>query len=145
MSSVGILHVISVAFMTGLIWLIQSVHYPLMSMVSPEKFQVFHAAHSFRISWIVGPVMLLELITGGMLVFQASESDRLWAGLCFGLTIFVFGVTAFYSVPAHGLLAGGFDEHAHERLVFTNWLRTIAWSIHLALCIGLASSQRVLY
>jgi len=131
--------------MTGLIGLIQWVHYPLMSMVSPERFQSFHASHSFRITWIVAPVMLLELITGAMLVFQASDSDRLWAWLCFGLTVFVFAITAFYSVPAHGILAGGFDEQAHERLVFTNGFRTVAWGIHLGLCIGLASTQRVLY
>lgn len=144
MSFVGILHLVCVAFMAGLIWLIQLVHYPLMSMVAVDQFQAFHSAHSFRITWIVAPVMALELLSGALLLFQASEADRGWAGLCFGLTFFVFGVTAFYSVPAHGVLAGGFDEKAHIRLVSTNWLRTIAWSLHLGLCIWLVSAQRVL-
>jgi len=51
------------------------------------------------------------------------------------LTGVVFASTALLSVPAHQRLAGGLDRAIHRRLVLTNWVRTLAWSLHLALCV----------
>jgi hypothetical protein len=36
-------------------------------------------------------------------------------------------------VPQHAKLTGGFDEHAIRKLVHTNWIRTILWSVKSAL------------
>lgn len=129
-----ILHLCSVAFMTGLIWLIQLVHYPLMDRVPMERFSEFHAAHSFRITGIVGPVMGLELLTGVGLVVLG----RPWAWGFLLLTGVTFGATAFLSVPAHSRLSQGFDPVSHAFLVRSNWVRTLAWSLHLGLGISSA-------
>jgi hypothetical protein len=40
-------------FLTGLIWVIQVVHYPLMSRVAKERFPEFHGQHSRRIGSLV--------------------------------------------------------------------------------------------
>ena len=129
-------HFAAVGFMTGLIWLIQLVHYPLMNRVSDSQFAEFHAAHSARITWIVGPVMSLELLTATALawipeVFPGTQGE---AWLCLLLTGFVFLTTAIFAVPEHTRLARGFDRAAHSRLVARNWWRTLAWSAHLGLC-----------
>ena len=58
-----------------------------------------------------------------------------WLG--FFLLAFVWGVTAVFSVPAHGRLLEGFDEVAHRKLVRTNWLRTLGWSVRGGLAIAL--------
>ncbi len=128
------LHFASVAFMTGLIWLVQLVHYPLMSLVDRGRFAEFHSAHSFRITWIVAPIMGLELVTAVLLpLLGAAEVQVAW--ICLALTGLVFASTALLSVPEHSRLSSGFLGDAHLRLVQTNWVRTVAWSIHLVICL----------
>ena len=132
-------HLLSVAWMTGLIWLIQIVHYPLMRDVAPERFPSFHAAHSAGITPIVMGPMLLELGTAALLVADCPAWLQPWeARAMLGLSLAVFAATALLSVPAHGALSGGFDATAHARLVQTNWARTAAWSLHLLLCLPAA-------
>jgi hypothetical protein len=46
-------------------------------------------------------------------------------------------VTVVASVPAHRALGDGFDASAHARLVTTNWLRTVAWTAHGGVAIGM--------
>ena len=141
--AVWFLHFASVAVMTGLIWLIQLVHYPLMNRVSPAEFTSFHSAHSTRITFIVGPAMILELATAAGLVL-AAVSGRFSSGLawaCLALTAGVFASTALLSVPQHAVLASGFDAAAHARLVSTNWVRTLLWTIHLVLCVWVSITR----
>jgi hypothetical protein len=38
----------------------------------------------------------------------------------------------------HAVLGRGFDDAAHERLVTTNWIRTLAWSARAAILAWLA-------
>jgi len=124
--------------MTGLIWLVQLVQYPLFKDVGAQNFANYHALHSQRITWIVAPVMGVQLISaiwGTYLEFQPNENTShllspSTATLCLLLSIGVFGVTALASVPMHRILAGGFDLHAYQRLVSTNWLRTAIWTLH---------------
>lgn len=134
---VWLLHFASVAFMTGLIWLVQVVHYPLMNRVDPAQFTSFHAVHSTRITFIVGPAMLVELATAIGLVVAASFGSfaKVLAWSCLALTAGVFASTAFLSVPQHAILGENFNQSAHARLVSTNWVRTILWSLHLVICL----------
>lgn len=135
LSPLFLIHAFSVVFMTGLIWLVQWVEYPLFSFLSAETFQSAHQFHSNRITWIVGPAMLTQLVTSVALVTQAPDAINpvsLW--ICLGLTVSVFLATALLSVPAHTILASGFNEAAHQRLVLTNWIRTLCWSAHSGLC-----------
>ncbi|NDD90641.1 hypothetical protein EBZ37_00930 [bacterium] len=139
-----IIHFVCVCFMTGLIWLIQLVHYPLMNRVSSERFAEFHHAHTTRITGIVAPVMLLELFSALiMLLFHPAQSlSSRSVQFCFALTVGVFLATAFLSVPQHALLSRGFSERAHRRLVGGNWVRTVIWSAHLVLVLMMAISSR---
>jgi len=142
--AVWFLHFASVAFMTGLIWLIQLVQYPLMSRVAPSEFTSYHAAHSTRITFIVGPAMLLELATAAGLVMAAASGkfSHTLAWTCLALTAGVFASTAFLSVPQHAILGSGFDAAAHARLVSTNWVRTVLWTAHLVICVWASITRR---
>ncbi len=55
------LHALSTVFMTGLIWFVQVVHYPLKAMVDTGSFTAYQRAHQTRTAWIVGPPMLVEI------------------------------------------------------------------------------------
>ena len=54
------MHLAATLFMTGLIWFVQVVHYPLMAQVPKQHFKAFQQAHVTRTTWVVGPPMLLE-------------------------------------------------------------------------------------
>ena len=144
-SALWIAHACSVWFMTGLIWLVQCVQYPLFLRVGVLEFPEFHRYHSAWITPVVGPVMLVQLATAVLLATGApagaapdniTQLDR-W--VCLALTLAVFGVTAFLSVPAHNQLAtGGWNREVIEHLIRTNWLRTFAWSLNSGWMVRLA-------
>lgn len=131
-------------FMAGVIWVIQLVHYPLFALADPARFATFHAAHSARITLIVGPAMLTEITTSGLFVLVARDAlERRIAIAGFLLVVVAWATTALCSIPAHGRLATGFDSLAHERLVATNVIRTIAWTLHAALKLFLVARRLV--
>lgn len=115
------------AYLTGLIWTVQVVHYPSFAQVAPEKFVEFHRQHSTRMSWVVMAPMVLEL---GLAAWLAWSGRALGAGVWWSLALvlLVWAATFFVSVPFHNRLALGYDYVAIDGLVRTNWLRTLAWT-----------------
>ena len=71
MKSLLIAQLVSTLFMTGLIWCVQLVHYPLFARVGEGTFSAYEQDHQRRITWIVMPVMLVELASG-VLLFSDS-------------------------------------------------------------------------
>ena len=121
-------------FMAGLIWIVQVVHYPLFGRVGRDGFAAYESAHARLITPIVGPAMLVELVSSLALLAARPRGMPAWAAWAgVALVGIAWASTAFVQVPLHGTLARGFDEDAHARLVATNWVRTIAWSGHAAL------------
>lgn len=121
-------HVCATLFMVGLIWFIQVVHYPLFANVGQPQFKEYEELHQRLTTWVVGPAMLVELVTAIALVKYASaESTTLaWVGL--GLVVLIWLGTATLSVPAHNSLTVEYSTNAWQKLVSTNWIRTVAWS-----------------
>lgn len=115
-------------FMSGVIWIVQVVHYPLFAGVGADRFADYERAHQRRITRVVAPAMFVELgLAIALVLMLDGPALRLaWAGLAL---LAVNWVSTFaVQVPAHTSLAGGFDERAHKRLLATNWVRTAAWS-----------------
>ena len=124
--------------MFGVIWMVQVVHYPLMRLVSGEQFARFETAHRARISWVVGPLMLIEGMC--VLAFLFAPPAGLpwwlpWVGA--GVEAIAVGTTAFISAPLHEQLNAHFDEATLHRLVATNWIRTVAWTCRAAVAIAM--------
>jgi hypothetical protein len=127
-------------FLVGLIWMVQVVHYPLFNMADRANFTAFEAAHSNRISVIVGPAMLLELVTAGWLLVSRPAGIPAWTvWLGAALVGVAWLVTAFLSVPQHAILSAGFNQTAYQTLVNTNWIRTVAWTARGALVLWMLS------
>lgn len=137
-TTVVLTHAASTWFLTGLIWTIQVVHYPLFAAVGEDRFVAYEAAHSTRITWIIAvPWALQGLTTAALLV---SPPDGVGRGLVVALAVLAaipVLVTMTRSIPAHTVLSGGFDAAAHARLTSSNWLRTAAWSAHAVLVVPL--------
>ncbi|MEM7457458.1 MAG: hypothetical protein AAF456_24205 [Planctomycetota bacterium] len=116
--------------MAGLIWLIQIVHYPLFDLVGTDHYAEYQQRHQLLITPIVGPVMLVELLTGFLLVLQADRSIPRWIlNTAFGLLILIWASTAFIQVPCHESLSNAFDPDVHDWLVISNWIRIVGWSL----------------
>lgn len=124
-----LVHAAATWFMTGLIWMVQVVHYPLFAKVGVEGYVDYQRRHMRRITWIVAPAMFAELGTAILLlVFPPGVVDRGWWWVNLATVLVLWLSTAVLQVPAHRRLMGGFDGGAHRRLVATNWLRTIVWT-----------------
>ncbi len=131
-------------FLTGLIWIVQVVHYPLFASVGRDGFPAYESAHARLITLVVGPAMLLELAAAAALAFlrpAAVPAWAAWAGL--GLVAAIWISTFVVQVPLHAVLAGGFEPEAHARLVATNWFRTAAWSARALLAAWLVYAAMV--
>jgi hypothetical protein len=128
--------------LAGLIWTIQVVHYPLFARVGAPGFAAYHAEHAARITWLVGPLMLVEL--GAALAWFRWPIERAptWYAPAMAALVGVAWVTtACGSVPAHAQLELAFDRGAYDRLVASNWARTAAWSLRAALLLWLTSRE----
>lgn len=115
--------------MTGIIWLIQLLHYPSFSSVARDQFQDFHSHHTAMMGVLVGPIMLIEL---GSALMLAVRFEKLWAFNLL-LLILIWYVTFRISVPLHNQLSAGYSESAVQSLVSTNWIRTGAWTLRAGL------------
>ena len=132
--SIYLLHFTATLFMTGLIWFVQVVHYPLFSAVEASAFSSYEAAHTQRTTWVVAPAMMLEALTGIALLWQRPEflpAPIAAIGVLLILAIWIS--TGSLQVPQHRILVRGFSGAAHRRLVAGNWVRTAAWTLRSAL------------
>ena len=121
---------LSTLALVGLIWTIQLAHYPAFAYVRDDVFIAFEAFHQRAISIVVMPLMLLEL--GAALALLQWRPDAIPLALAMlgvALVAIVWLSTFFVQVPLHHRLAQGYDGDAIRRLVATNWIRTVAWSL----------------
>jgi len=127
--SILLANIVSTLFMVGLIWMVQVVHYPLFDNIGTEKYVAYQQRHQTNITFIVGPVMLIELVTTILLATYPIEGIAkpfVYTGI--GLVILIWLSTALIQVPCHNRLSQSFDQAAYTWLVQSNWIRTIAWT-----------------
>ena len=123
-----LLHVAVTWALVGLIWTVQLVQHPGFAFVGGTEFAAFHDHHSVRITWIVGPLMACELLTGLALLWdRPSGLSGTLLGSGLALIAVNWAWTAFVAVTLHKKLSGRV-RRAQGKLVATNWVRTVAWS-----------------
>lgn len=131
-------HLASTLFMTGLIWFVQIAHYPLFAGIGRAEFAAYERHHSRLATWVVGPPMMVEAVTATLLLLQpppAVPVSLLVSG--FVLLIIIWLSTALLQVPCHHALTRGFDAAMHRRLVRSNWVRTIGWSLRALIVLSM--------
>ncbi len=130
-------HAACTLMMAGLIWMVQLVHYPLFARVGPETFALYEREHTRRITWLVGPLMVAEALTAGSLLVLGGPALRRPALAGAVLLGIIWASTALLQVPCHERLSRAWEAAAFTRLVHTNWIRTIAWSIRGVLSLAM--------
>ncbi|MCA9802176.1 MAG: hypothetical protein KC777_09325 [Cyanobacteria bacterium HKST-UBA02] len=115
--------------MTGLIWFVQIVHYPLFTRVGSRTFTQYAESHRHLTSLVVVPLMLLEVFSALLLPFIInSGTGRGLSWLALALLVGVWLSTAVLQVPLHEKLGNCYSEEDAEKLASTNWVRTILWT-----------------
>ena len=129
------------SFMVGLIWLIQLVSYPLFSYVNVGDFQKYHSHHVKKITPIVALAMTLEAsIALILLIFTPSDSIGLLV-INTLLVCLIWVSTAFIQIPYHQRLEFPKNQILYtEKLIKTNWIRTILWTFKLIISIWVLMS-----
>ena len=128
------------AFLTGLIWFVQIVHYPIFRKVPASHFGAYHAAHTLTTGQVVALPMLLELGIGGWLALQSLPANLRWANYAaYACVLLVWAITFGVAIPLHNrMTAAGFGEATINSLVAANWARTVGWTARTALLAYLA-------
>lgn len=117
-------------WMTGLIWFVQWVHYPLFDQVGRSDFQKYHAAHVKLTKPAVLIPMVLELVLALTIALRSTANPPYLAclGACFAIITWL--MTFFRQLKDHEKLSTGFSEALHQRLLSGNFARALVWSAH---------------
>ena len=126
------MHLVLASIMVGVIWVIQLVHYPSFRFTDREKYVSFQIFHMRNISFIVVPVMILEFLSGLLLVLYHSNHESLLR-ISFILLLIIWLVTALFFAQIHQKLSKGYDETLVRNLISLNWIRTLLWTIRTIL------------
>jgi hypothetical protein len=126
-----LINLVSTWTMVGVIWFVQVVHYPLLSVVPVQSAASVAVEHQRRTGWVVGAPMAFEGVTTLALLFLVPEGVAWFVPWLAGIPLAVaLGATIFLSVPRHERMAREPDVQVGKELVSTNWVRTIAWTLH---------------
>ena len=125
-------HFLSTSLMVGIIWVIQLLHYPAFHFIKESDYVEFQHFHMQRISFIVVPVMILELFSAFMLVYYLRSNLLI---LCLIILLFIWLITFVFFTKLHQSLLDGYNKTVVDKLVKINWSRTILWSLRLIILI----------
>ena len=110
-----------------LIWLVQLIIYPGFHKIPREKFAAYHRWYVTRISSVVLPLMVGELVLTIWWVLSGNYSS---ISVSVGSLVFAVWLSTFaLQIPIHNQLQKGKNDIRIQRLVATNWIRTAAWSL----------------
>ena len=130
------IHLISTSMMVAIIWIVQILHYPTFKLIDQKKYEEFQDFHMKRISYIIIPIMLVELSSGVIVLILDSSLYTLFAASLM-LLIFIWILTALLFSKVHAYLLKGYDEDSINKLIDLNWIRTIFWTVRLIILIKL--------
>lgn len=73
------------------------------------------------------PIMIAELVTSGILTWFNGWGS--FHAMGFYLVLVIWLSTFLLSVPAHAKLSSSKNAEVIDRLISTNWIRTVLWSL----------------
>ena len=127
-------NLLSTTVMVGVIWVIQLLHYPSFHFINEKKYIEFQHFHMQRISFIVIPVMLIELGSALLLSYFFRSSLTI---VLLALLLGIWGITFIFFTNMHQKLTNGYDRANVDSLVKINWSRTALWSLRLIILLSI--------
>lgn len=137
MSSLTALQLIADSGLLVLIWLVQFIIYPSFRYTREKEFIAWHGRYTALIGLIVTPLMILQ---AGVEVACLLEQEPRWQRIL--LIVIVWSATFSLSVPCHSRLhRAGKNLIIIKRLVTSNWIRTLCWSLLFLETIFISNSK----
>lgn len=127
MSFLFCVHLCATWALVGLIWTIQLVVYPQFPRVKVAEFCNLHFAHCWRIGILIAPLLFVEFGTAVWLLLQGRR--ELLFEISIALIVVNWISTAVFQATMHLRLMQGFDAPTIRRLIGTNWMRTVSWTV----------------
>ena len=142
--TISLIHLIATTVMTGVIWFTQIVHYPLFARIPASVSSAHAVENQSRTSYVVGAPMLVEgLCAIALFIDPPGDSSRLLPFIGGALLAIVLVSTIALQVPRHAELATDLTQseidRTVQRLVKSNWIRTIGWSARTVIAAVLVS------
>ena len=136
-----VVHLVAVAVLTGVGWVVQLVVYPAFRLVGTAEWAVYHERHMRAISRVVTVPWLAQGVSVVALLLDPGPGGRA-AGVALGaLALVTVSATVVSAVPAHyriAATAGGAVGAADvATLLRANLARTLAWTVSTALAAAL--------
>ena len=122
-------HALVTFILTGLIWTIQMVHYPLFAFLNDEQVPEAMAFHQKHISFLVVPLMLFEIFSGVGLAIAQWHTLAYFHGLNLMLLAIIWIHTFSLMLPFHQRMSNIKDLGLLKTTLRHHWIRTIAWTI----------------
>ena len=125
--AIFLFHCLATFALTGIIWFVQIIQYPLWKDVPEEGFSRYAGRYMKRSGWLLGGIMGLEMVTGVILLTFAPwrESVFSWSML---MLVAIWISTFAIQAPLHKKLRAGKDDAILYRLTVSNWIRTSMWT-----------------
>lgn len=123
------------ALMVGFTWTIQVLTYPMMKAVPADGFVAFELMHRNRVTAVLAVLAPTEIVAAAGVAMFVDDVPS-WLSVGAGALLFAIWLsTLLFYAPLHMRLSTGFDPVLHRRLVRSNWVRTIAWTVRGAAAI----------
>lgn len=138
MITLALLHALCTLMLTGLVWFVQLVHYPLFARLDGTVGAAYAREHVRRTSRLVAPVMVVEAASAVALLWVLRGTAA--AGIAatgLGLLVLIWVATAVWQWPLHQQLVRTFAAPDVARLARTNWVRTAAWTGRAVIALAL--------
>jgi hypothetical protein len=123
-----VVHLVAVAVLAGVGWVVQLVVYPAFRLVGADEWPRYHHEHIRAITWVVAVPWLAQGVSTAVLLIVPPAVGRLVAAVLAALALVAVITTVATAVPAHGRLAGAPDARDVTVLVRANLIRTLAWT-----------------
>ncbi len=112
------------SILVGVILMTQILSYPLLLKVSKGNFYDYYNSYTKRISFIVMPLMIFEVFLSVSLNIISNNFYVFASNI---LLLIIWGSTFFIQVPIHNKLSSNHSYQLINKLIFSNWIRTVAW------------------
>jgi hypothetical protein len=126
-------------YMTGMIWSMQILEYPLFALVGPKEFPTYHRRHNRGLPVFVILPSVAALVSAVVLIFTRPAHLSQWSPFVVAaLDLVVVVVTAGREAPLHAKLdREGYSQPVIRQLVQGNWIRTMLWTANGLLLLAL--------
>ncbi len=128
-------------YMTGMIWSMQILEYPLFALVGAKEFPAYHRRHNRGLPFLVILPSLVAFVSAVVLIFTRPARLPLSASIVIAvLDLIIIIATVALEAPLHAQLdREGFSATLIRQLVLGNWIRTLLWTINALLLLALVA------